>query len=416
LDTPKGTQKIAFTYEALQKWFDTLKIERCRDTTVPLTEAYNRVLAEDLIATEDLPRFDSSAVDGFAVRSDDTNGAAFSKPLLFRLTEGEALQDTAHREAKQVWKGSPIPQGANSVVNKENTQKKDGKIEVTTQVSPKDNIIRKGEDLKKDETVAKAGTRLNPYHLGLLSWFGYSELKVVEKPKIALFAYGNEFIQTGKTRTENQIYESNRAVLSAMCDELNAEPLDLGVCKNDMAEISEIISVGLKIADIVICIGETSSSDADPITEAVNKIGKPGIIINGIAINPATTTTLAAIERKPITILSGNRLAAVTGFEIFVRPLICTLLGMKKEEPRPTIKAVMTKKVSTELGKKNLVRVRVFSKNDEFQADPVALQGTSGLSTMTKANGYVIVPENRQGLRESETVTVYMLGHAEDNP
>jgi molybdopterin molybdotransferase len=412
LDTPKGNQKLSFTYEALQTWFDALQIERCRDTMVPLTEAYNRVLAEDLVAVEDLPRFDSSAVEGFAVRSDDTNGAAPSKPLLFRLTESEALQDTTHREAKRVGKGNPIPPGANAVVNKENTQKKDGKIEVLAQVTQKENIIRKGEDMKKNEVVAKTGTRLNPYNLGLLSEFGYGEVKVVDKPKIALFAYGNELAQAGKNRSDNQIFESNRAVLSAMCLELDAEPLDLGLCKKETNEIAETISLGLKIANAVISIGESSPGISDPVVEAVNKVGKPGVIVQGIAVSPAMSTTLAAIERKPLVIFSGTRLAAVTGFEVFVRPLICGLLGMK-EEPRSTIKAVITKKISTELGKKNFVHVRVFQKNDEFQAEPVAVQGTSGLLTMTKTNGYVIVPENRQGLKESETVTVFMLRNAE---
>lgn len=411
--TEKGFQKLTFTYEALKMWFDQLQVERCRDSTIPITEAYCRVLAEDIIANEDLPRFDRSAMDGFAVRAEDTTGASQSKPLLFRLAEGSDLTDTAHREAKQVWTGNPIPGGANAVVILENTQKKDAKIEVWTQAAPGDNVIRKGEDIKKGETAVKAGTRLNPYHIGLISALGFNEVKVVEKPKIAIIATGNELAQIGEERKENQIYESNRVMLSAMCRELDAEPLDIGIAQDNIKEISEAIELGLKIADAVITTGGTSVGGLDLVPEVVNKLGKPGVIVHGIAMRPAMPTALAAIERKPVMIFSGSPVAAITGFEVFARPLICRLLGMKQEEKRPTVKAVLTRRVTTALGRKNFVRVRVFQRNDEFQAEPIAARGASAISTMTKANGYVIVPENREGLMEGIAVTVHLFGNIE---
>ena len=177
----KGFQKLTFTYEALQIWFDALQVKRCRDVTIPLIEAYHRVLAEDVIAKEDLPRFDRSAVDGYAVRAEDTAGASQNKPLLFRLAEGDELADAAHREAKQVWTGNPIPKGSSAVIMLENTKKADSKIEVWAQAAPFDNVMHKGEDVKKGEIAVPEGTRLNPYHLGLLAALGVSEAKVVEK-------------------------------------------------------------------------------------------------------------------------------------------------------------------------------------------------------------------------------------------
>jgi molybdopterin molybdotransferase len=409
----KGFEKLTYTYEALQTWFEALQIERCRETTIPLTEAYNRVLAEDVTAKEDLPRFNRSAVDGFAVRAEDTNGATQFKPLLFRLIDADELADTAHRQAKAVWTGNPIPKGANAVVMLENTKKRDEKIEVWVQAAPYDNISRKGEDLKKGETAAKAGTRLKPYHLGLLAALGRSEIKVVQKPKIAILATGNELAAAGTERGEKQIYETNRIMLSAMCTELDAEPLDLGIAKDDVNEISERITLGLKIADAVITTGGTSVGGLDLVPEAVNKTGKPGVIIHGIAMRPAMPTALAAIERKPVLILSGNPVAAIVGFEVFARPLICRMLGMKKEEPRPTLKAAITRKITTALGRKNFVRVRVFERNEDFFAEPVSARGSGAISTMTKANGFVIVPENREGLAEGETVVVHLFGNVE---
>ena len=409
----KGFQKLTFTYEALQTWFEALQVKTCRDITIPLPEAYNRVLAEDIVATEDLPRFDRSAVDGYAVRAEDTTGASQAKPLLFRLTEGEELADTAHREGKQVWTGTPIPKGANAVVMLENTKKLETKTEVWTQAAPYDNISRKGEDIKKGETAVQAGTRLKPYHLAMLAALGNSEVKVIEKPKIAILATGNELAKVGEERGEKQIWESNRIMLTGMCCELDAEPLDLGLAKDSIDEISEAITLGLKIGDAVITTGGTSVGGLDRVPEAVNKTGKPGIIVHGIAMRPAMPTALAIIDGKPVMVLSGNPVAAITGFEVFARPLICKLLGMKKEEARSTVKAVMARKITTALGRKNFVRVKVVQKNDELQAEPVSAKGSGNLSTMTRANGYVIVPENREGLAQGETVTVHLFGDVE---
>lgn len=409
----KGFQKLTFTYEALQTWLDVLQIERCRDTTIPLSEAFNRVLAEDVIANEDLPRFDKSAVDGFAVKSEDTNGTSQSKPLLFRLTEAEEIEETGPRQAKQVWTGTPIPKGANAVVMLENTKKRDDKIEIWAQLAPNENVSRKGEDIKKGEIAVKTGTRLKPYHLALLAALGNSEVKVIEKPKIAILATGNELAQVGTERNENQIFESNRVMLSAMCSELDADPLDLGLAKDDAEEIAEKITIGLKIADAVITTGGTSVGELDLVPDAVNKIGKPGVIVHGVAMRPAMPTALAVLERKPVMILSGNPVAAIIGFEVFARPLICKMLGMIKEEPRPAVKAVMTRKVATALGRKTFVRVRVLQKNGEFLAEPVSAKGSGAISTMTKGNGFVIVPENREGIPEGELVTVHLFGNVE---
>jgi molybdopterin molybdotransferase len=413
LSKTKGFQKLTFTYEALQMWFDALQVKPCRDIAIPIPEAYNRVLAEDVVATEDLPRFDRSAVDGYAVRADDTTGAAQTKPLLFRLTEGEELTDTAHREAKQIYTGNPIPKGANAVVMLENTKKADSKIEIWTQAAPHDNVSRKGEDIKKGEIAVQGGTRLKPYHLALIAALGNNEVKVVEKPKVAILATGNELAKVGEERGEKQIWESNRALITGMCSELDAEPLDLGLVKDNIDEISEAITLGLKIADAVITTGGTSVGGFDLVPDAVNKVGKPGIVVHGIAIRPAMPTALAILEGKPVVVLSGNPVAAITGFEVFARPLICKLLGMKNEEQRSIVKAVMTKKIATALGRKNFVRVRVIQKNDELQAEPVSAKGSGNLSTMTRANGFVIVPENREGLAEGEKVTVHLFGQVE---
>ena len=408
----RGFQKLTFTYEALQMWLNALQIE-VRVTTIPLNEAYNRVCAEDVVAKNDLPRFNRSAVDGFAVKSEDTIGTTQSKPLLFRLTEKEELADAGPREAKQIWTGNPIPKGADAVVMLENTKRANDKIEIWSQAIPYENISRKGEDIKKGEVAVKGGTRLRPQHMGLIAALGYSEINAAQKPRIAIIATGNELTEVGTQLKESQIHESNRVMLSALCRELDAEPLDLGIAKDEITDIKEKIQIGLKIADAVITTGGTSVGGLDLVPEVVNMIGKPGVVVHGMAIRPGMPTALAVLDGKPVIVLSGNPVAAIVGFEVFGRTIICRMLGMKKEEARPTAEAIMARKVTAALGRKTFVRVKIVEKNGELFAEPISTRGSGALSTMTRGNGFVIVPENREGIAENEKVTVHLFANIE---
>jgi molybdopterin molybdotransferase len=150
------------------------------------------------------------------------------------------------------------------------------------------------------------------------------------------------------------------------------------------------------------------------VPEVVNKLGKPGVIVHGVALRPAMPTGVAMLEGKPVLILSGNPVAAVIGFEVFGRPLICKLLGMPKTEFRPIVKAVLLRRITSVLGRKTYVRVRVTMKNGDLFAEPVSAKGSGSISTMTQSNGYLIVPENREGISEGEAVFVQMFSILED--
>jgi molybdopterin molybdotransferase len=407
----KGFQKLTLIDEALQKWLNVLQVKKPRETTVPLNEALNRVLAKDLIAKEDLPRFDKSAVDGYALKAQDTTGASQFKPITFQITE---LEEVGSRQARQIWTGNPLPKGANAVVMIENTKKADGKLEVGVQLATGGNVSKKGEDVKKVEKILEAGTRLNPYHLALLAAMGNDEVKVAEKPRVAILATGNELAEAGSKPSGNQIFDSNRIMLTAMCRELGAEPVDLGIAKDDTAEIAEKLKTGLRECDAVITTGGTSVGGLDLVPDVVNNSGEPGVVVHGVALRPAMPTAVAALNGKPVMILSGNPVAAVVGFEVFARPLICMMLGMKQVEPRPTVTAVMMRKVAAALGRRTFVRVRVTQKNGGFLAEPVSARGSGAISTMTRGNGFVVVPENREGVTEGEVVMVRLFGEVEE--
>jgi molybdopterin molybdotransferase len=405
----KGFQKLTSIEEALQLLFDKSNIRQLKTITVPLHEALSRVLAEDFIAKEDLPRFDRSAVDGYAIRAEDTSGASQFKPKTLRITDEN---EVSKGQARQVWTGNPIPKGADAVVMLENTKRINSEIEVWVPLTPWENVSKKGEDIAKGETAIKAGTRLKPQHLGLMAALGINEVKVVDKPKIAILATGDELVEVGDIPKENQIFETNRLILSALCRELGAEPLDLGIAKDDADEILEKIKHGIEKADVVITTGGTSVGASDLVPTAVNKIGEPGVIVHGVAMRPAMPTALAIANKKPIIILSGNPVAAMFGFEVFARPLIFKMLGVRQEH-RPIVKARIKRRVTTALGRKTFVRVRVFQRGGEFFAKPISARGSGVISTMTKANGYVIVPENREGLEEGESIQVYLFDSVE---
>jgi molybdopterin molybdotransferase len=401
----KGFQKLATIEEAKRLFFNSLKVGRTKAVVVSVQDALNRVLAEDLIAEEDLPRFDRSAVDGYAVKAEDTFGVSQFKPKTLRLTSASEVKNG---EAKQVWTGTPIPKGADAVLMLENVKLvSDGEIEVWTAITPGENVSKRGEDIAKGTIAIKAGTRLKPHHLGLIAALGKGKINVFEKPKVAILATGNELVMVGEKLRENQIYEVNRLLLASLCHEIGAEPIDLGIAKDDVEEISEKLKHGLEKADIIITTGGTSVGASDLVPTAINGLGKPGVLIHGVAMRPAMPTALAIVGDKPIIVLSGNPVAAFFGFEVFARPLILKMLGIENE-PRPVVVAKLTRRTSTALGRKTFVRVRVFQQNGEFYAEPISARGSGIISTLTRANGYVVVPENREGLEEGETVQVYL--------
>ena len=398
----KGFEKLTNVDDALQSFLGQLKPERLCSERIPIHEALGRVTAEDIRAKYNLPLFDRSAVDGYALKAKDSFGVSAFKPKIFKLTKNKVKE----KEAKELWTGNPIPEGADAVVMLEYTKKFENKIELTTAVTPGRNVSKMGEDVTEGNVAINAGLRLNPYHLGLLAALSETHVAVVRKPKVAILATGNELVELGNKLEHGKIVETNRLVFSSMCLELGAEPLNLGIAKDDLEEIMSRIRLGLEQADAVITTGGTSVGYPDLVPLAVNKIGTPGIIVHGIAIRPGMPTALAILEGKPVFVLSGNPVAATVGFEVFARPTLLIMLGVN--EFRPVIEAKLTRRVAGALGRRVFLRVRVFERSGGFFAEPVRVTGSGVLTTMTKANGYVIIPENREGVEEGESVRVHL--------
>ena len=403
----KGFDKLTNVEEAFSIFLSRLKLKRLESVRVPLKLALERVTTEDVVADYDLPPMDRSAVDGYAVRAQDTFDASQSSPKILKLTQnGRVGRD----EAVQIWTGNTLPRGADAVIMLEYTKLLQDQIEVWAPVTPGENVSKKGEDVRKGEAAIKAGTRLKPHHIGLLAALQATHVKVMKKPKVAILSTGSELVEVGHKPKPNQVVDVNRLVLSSMCLEIGAEPLDLGIAKDNIEEIKEKIRVGMEKADAIITTGGTSVGYADLVPKAVNQMGTPGVVVHGVAMRPGMPTALAVLHEKPIFILSGNPVAAMIGFEVFVRPVLLKLLGVENE-PRPMVRAKLTRRVPSALGRRVFLRVRVFEREGEFFAEPVRIRGSGLLTTMTEANGYVIIPEDREGLDENESVLVYLFDH-----
>lgn len=400
----KGFQELTPVDGALDRFFRTLKPRRLDTLLIPLEEALGRVTARDVIAERNLPSFHRSAVDGYAIRAKDAFEAYQHQPKTLRSARKDAVEEG---EAREVWTGNPLPKGADAVVMLEHTRKTKEGIEVLASLTPGANVSKEGEDVKKDEAAVEEGVRLKPHHLGLLAALGVEKVKVVRKPKVAILATGNELVAFGNRLGLHKVIEVNSIVLSGMCTELGAEASSLGIAKDDEEEIAEKIREGLTKSDIVITTGGTSVGVHDLVPKAVEKVEHHCVVVHGIAMRPGMPTALAVVHKKPVVILSGNPVAAAVGFEVFVRPLIHKLLGIRKET-RVKTRARLTQRAVGVLGRRVFLRVRIAEKNGEFFAEPISVKGSGILTTMTKADGYVVIPEDREGLRENELVTVHL--------
>lgn len=400
----KGFEKLIPVDDALGIFLDALKTKRLQLESISIEDAVDRVAAENIAAPTDLPRFDRSAVDGYAIRAGDTFEATQLKPHTFKLTREKIVRKGYARE---IWTGNTVPKGATAVVMIEHTHKLKNRIEIIMPVTPGENVSRKGEDVRRGEIALEAGTRINAYHAGLLAALGISKVDVVRKPQVAIISTGNELVELGKGPSPSQIINSNRFVLSGMCQELGTEPEYLGIAKDDEKDIRAKIVEGLAKADVVITTGGTSVGVADLVPLVISKLDKHGIVVHGVAMRPGMPTALGILKRKPVFVLSGNPAAAVFGFEVFVRPTVLRLLGVQSE-PRTWVEARLTRRVAGALGRRVYLRVKAIERKGEVLAEPVLAKGSGLLSSLTKANGYVVISEDREGLEKDEKVTVHL--------
>jgi molybdopterin molybdotransferase len=383
---------------------------------VPTPQAVGLYAAQDVVSPVDVPPFDRAAFDGYAVRSADTLGASRTNPMMLKVV-GKALPGAPFKggvgpgEAVEVATGASLPPGADAVIPYEEAARRGDYIEVYRPVPQFYYVSRRGEDVAAGEVVLRRGRRIKPWDVGVLASIGVKEVAVY-KITAGLISTGDELVELEEAPPPpGKIINSTRHVITALLRDLGVEVHYLGIVPDDEEAIYKAVADAVSRFDMVITTGGVSVGEPDHVVKAVSRLG-PEVLIHGIAARPGRPNSAAVVRGKPVVMLSGFPVASIVGFDVFVKPAIHKMVGAK-EEPLPTVKVVLTRRVTTPINVRSYVRVRVYRQGDKLYAEPLAVTGSGILSTLTKGNGLLIVPENREGYDENDEVEVILLGPIE---
>jgi putative molybdopterin biosynthesis protein len=390
-----------------------IKPKRLGVEEIQLLVASNRVLAEDMIATLDIPPFNRSTVDGYAVKAEDSFGAAENKPIVLKVCGtvniGEPPKTTVEQgSAAEIATGAPIPDGSDAVVMVEHTERKSENVSVFAAVAKDENVMKAGADIKKGETVLKAGQLLGSREIGVLAALGSAKITVYAVPRVAVLSTGPEITEPGKKLSFGKIYDINAYSLSAAVQEAGGTPVYLGVFPDSLSELQKALKRALASADMVLTSGGVSVGPKDIMPEALHSLGKPGVVICGIAIKPGKPTTVASIDGKPVFSLPGHPTSALLAFHLFARPIIQFMAG-RKAEKELEVKALAAIRMFSAKGRRTFVMVKLNQdKSGRILAEPIPLGASGAITTLAKADGFVEIPENVQFVDAGEEATVHL--------
>jgi putative molybdopterin biosynthesis protein len=404
--------------EAERRFRAVLDLSPLEAEEIPLAEALGRVLAEDVIAPLDVPSFDRSNVDGFAVRAEDTFGASEEQPRILRLnaeilaTGIEPRQTVAAGAATTIATGAVIPRGADAVVMVEHTELLGDRLNVRRPVAPGTNITFTGTDIGKGETVLRRGELLTSRETGVLAALGLARVSVVRRPRVAVVSTGDELISAGTPMRPGLVYDSNAVILADAVRELGGEPVPLGIVPDDRAALETTLRRALEY-DLVLLSGGTSKGAGDLSYRVVGNFGKPGIIAHGVALKPGKPLCLAAIEvpsrrAVPVAILPGFPTSAIFTFREFLAPVVCRLAG-RREESDITLTAKLPIRVNSERGRTEYLLVGLVAGEPGLVAYPMG-KGSGSVTTFSRADGFLVIPRQREYLEAGESVQVHLLG------
>ena len=394
-----------------------LKIESIGTEETALLEAYNRVLAENAASALDIPPFNRSTVDGYAVKAEDTFGADENQPIKLKVcgivNVGEPPKiSIAKGEAAEIVTGAPVPEGADAIVMVEDTERENNELRVYGAVTKGENTMKKGSDIKKDETVLKAGQVLGSREIGVLAALGTVKVKVHKVPCVAVLSTGGEVTEPGKKLPPGKIYDINAYSLSTAVLESRGKPVYLGVVPDDKLELRKALEHAVACADMGITSGGGSVGPKDVTPQVVDSLGEPGLIVCGIAVKPGKPTTIAWIGRKPVFSLPGHPTSALLMFHLLVRPVIQVLSGRPVEEAVKA-KAVAGSRMFSAKGRRTFVMVKLKrDKSNRLVAWPVETGASGAITTLAKADGFLEIPENQQFIDADEKVNVILFKDA----
>jgi len=409
--------KVSTPHEVITMLKDHLNLKEMIKSNIEVVDiktALHRILAEEVVAPANLPGFNRSTMDGYAIGAEDSFGATDSLPSYLNII-GEIKMGAKPEfkinpgEAVKISTGGMLPEGANAVMMVEYTEQiDDSTIEARRSISPWENVVRESEDLKKGEIILRKGHRLRPQDIGVLAGIGKTNIKIYRKPKIAIISTGNEIIPAEGEPQIGQIRDINSYTLGACIEEAGGVPVYRGIIKDEVILLEQEIKKTIKEdkAEAVIISGGSSMGVRDVTLEVLNRLGKPGVLIHGVSVKPGKPTILAIADNRPIFGLPGHPVSAMIIFDLFVRPLISWLQGGEYNySSAKEVGAELTCNMVSDSGREDYVRVFVYKEGEKFYAEPIL--GKSGLiSTMVRASGLIKIGLNIEGLEKGSKVMV----------
>ena len=368
-----------------------------------IKDAIGRVLAEDIISPIDMPPFDKSAVDGYAVKISDTPGRL---PITQIIGAGTLPKPLGKKEAALVMTGAPIPQGTEAVVMREHTKEEKKYVEILNKPKKDANIAYKGEDIKKGEKVIEKGTIIKISTVSLLATLGRSIVKVSKLPQVSIIITGSELIEPGKKIKDGYIYNANGYSLQAACKELGIKPQYLGIVKDDFNSILSTLSK-IEKSEIILISGGVSMGDYDYVKGAVEKWGAK-VIFHKVAIKPGKPFLFARKERQLIFGMPGNPVSVMVGFWKFIKPAIYKMQGAKEIFPL-RIPALFKGIYKKKNDRPHYISVKLTKEKGELFAEYIKSNGSADVPAFDRGEGMIEVPKETVSLENGEPVEVMLL-------
>lgn len=384
--------------EALRLFLEKIStLEKIEE--IPLETCAGRVLAEAVISERNVPHYRRAAMDGYAVRSSDTLGASLANPVMLQLSD-------RIEEGSSIWvhTGAAVPEGADAVVMVEDTATSGNLVEIRAQVYPNRNVGQVGEDIKKGDRVFEKGHLLRPCDAAVLASLGFDRVKVFKKPVVVVIPTGDELISRKKSRDippTGMVLETNGLMSALYVKKWGGVPRCTEIVPDNPDSIKEAVEANLD-ADMILLSGGTSVGKRDHGPEVVTALGE--LLVHGIGVSPGKPAALGIINNVPVVCLPGYPVAGLVALYFFVRPGIRKLASLP-EIPELILKRCLAAKISSKIGYVNFIRV-------VFEGDmvrPLTGAGAGVLSSVAKADGYVLVPENIEGYEEGEEVDVFLI-------
>jgi molybdopterin molybdotransferase len=408
--------------EAIQKILD--EVEVLETESVPILESMGQVLAEEIVSAINVPPLDNSAMDGYAVRARDTKGASAASPIMLRVIETVIAGSISHQEVKagtavRIMTGAPLPRGADAVVQFENTDELKRKIPVTeigilTEAKPELNIRKAGEDIARGTVALKKGTVIRPAEIGLMASLGYTQVKVVRRPLVAILSTGNELVELGQPLTEGKIYDSNLYSIASLVKRYGCVPKILGIARDDEESLVTKLKQA-RDADMLLTTGGVSMGDYDMVKDILDRDGK--MVFWQVRVKPGKPLAFGKIKGNTRDIphlgLPGNAVSCMVSFEIFVRPALLKMMG-KKNINKPTVEAIVEDPVKNDSGRRLYNRAILSRRDGHYYARLTGPQGSGILKSMALANSLVLIPEEKKIVKKGDTVQALMLDWNEE--